>query len=220
MYRRRARQPSRRRAALVTAAVVLGLIAGLAIWNNLVRYHVFPRNFGTVEAGRVYRSGYLEPHMLRRVVNEYGIRTIVDLGGSEPGSADSAAELAAAAEIGVRRYELGLTGEEDDDPAKYVQALRIMADEASQPVLVHCAAGADRTTAAVILYEHIVKGGDMAEALRTSIAEHRHDPQSNPGLLSYLIRHAEEIRRMYEAPPASAGQPHEGATTSQESTDG
>ncbi len=200
MYRRFKSSPNRRPLVATLVAVILVVVGGLALWNNVLRDRFLPKNFGIVEAGQVYRSGYLTPTMLRKVIREQHIRTIVDLGGSEPGSGEQQAEVAVAAELGVRRHEFRLSGDGTGDPAQYVAALRLMADEANQPLLVHCAAGSQRTTVAVILYEHLVKGRKVEEPLRDSMRRHGHDPSDNPALLAYLVEHIEEIRRLYEAP--------------------
>ncbi|MCK4873971.1 MAG: tyrosine-protein phosphatase [Phycisphaerales bacterium] len=197
------RRPRRSRLLILLPLLVISL-CGWAIWQNAVRDYVIPRNFGVVEQGRVYRSGYLTPRMLRKVLTEHEIRTIVDLGGSEPGSQEQQHEAAVAQELGVARFEIRLegdgTGDEDDDPAPYARVLRIMADPANQPVLVHCAAGAQRTTGAVILYEHLVLGRPVLEPLMESIEQHRYDPRDNPDLLAYLVEHIDTIRTMLAQP--------------------
>ena len=47
-----------------------------------------------------------------------------------------------------------------------LQALRIMADPANRPLLIHCQHGADRTGAMVALYRVVVQGWKKADAIR------------------------------------------------------
>jgi len=47
-----------------------------------------------------------------------------------------------------------------------LRALRIMADPANRPLLIHCQHGADRTGALVALYRVVVQGWNKADAIR------------------------------------------------------
>jgi len=47
-----------------------------------------------------------------------------------------------------------------------LQALRIMADPANRPLLIHCQHGADRTGAMVALYRVVVQNWSKADAIR------------------------------------------------------
>lgn len=181
--------------ALLVAAVALGLF-----YRYGVRDHVFAKNFGVVDAGKVYRSGQLTPAVFRRVVEEHGIRTIIDLGSAlrPDGKSDDAAverrnrEVAAA--LGVTRYRFDLIGDATGNPNEYVQALEIMTDPAAHPVLVHCGAGSERTGAAIAIYRHVT-GGVPLEAAYEEARSFKHDPRRNPKLKAYLDRYAEEIVR-------------------------
>lgn len=177
------------------AALALGLF-----YRYWVRDNLFPKNFGVVEAGKVYRSGQLTPAAFRDVVEENGIRTIIDLGSAlrPDGSSDHAEverrnrEVASA--LGVTRYRFDLLGDSTGNPNEYVQALRIMMDPAAQPVLVHCGAGSERTGAAVAIYRHLT-GGVPLEAAYEEARSFKHDPRRNPKLKAYLDRYAEAIVR-------------------------
>lgn len=186
-----------RRPLLHVLIAALLVVVCVVSWNKFIRDEVIPRNFGVVESGQVYRSGRLSPRMLKKVIREYNIRTVIDLGGSEPGSSAQKAEEDVCRETGTERYEIRLSGDGTGDPARYAEVLRIMSREEDGPFLVHCAAGAQRTTGAIILYESIVKGKPVLNTLRDSMKNHRHDPRDNPKLLSYLLDHIEEIRDLY-----------------------
>jgi protein tyrosine phosphatase (PTP) superfamily phosphohydrolase (DUF442 family) len=182
---------------LVIAAIALTVVVAV-LWSTTLRYRVFPKNFGVVEEDVLYRSGYLTPPMLRRVIREHGIRTVVDLGGSDKHPQRNAAERAVADDLGIARIEVRLSGDGTGDPDLYATALRVMADPANQPVLVHCAAGSQRTTVAVALFEHLVLDRPVVNSLRESIERHRHDPEDNPIAVSYLVENIDLIRTMYE----------------------
>ena len=134
------------------------------------------RNFSTVEEGVLYRSGRLEAPALRRVIEEHGLVTIVDLGGWDANPAQWQANQAVADELGVTRYALHMSGDGRANPNGYLAALRILADPANQPALVHCAGGSERTGTAVVLYRHLVQGRLIQPSYEESL-EHGHKPK-------------------------------------------
>lgn len=82
----------------------------------------------------------------------------------------------------------------------------MLADERNHPVLVHCSAGAQRTSGCVVLYRDIVQGRDNAEARREAL-NFRHDPRDNPRLFEYLDDWQEKIRRAFRTGSQVPDQP-------------
>lgn len=116
------------------------------------------RNFGVVEEGKIYRSGRLEAPALRRAIEEHGLATVIDLGGWDSDAEEWQANQSVADELGVTRYAIHMSGDGRANPNGYVAVLRLLADPADHPVLVHCAAGTERTSAAIVLYRNLVQG--------------------------------------------------------------
>lgn len=177
------------------AALAAGLLALLA-WFVVegVVPNLVPKNFGVVREGAIYRSGELTPQAMRTVVEKYGIRTIIDFGAHDHDPAGERREQAATDSLGVERTVLLMQGDGTGDPNNYVEALRIMTDPEKQPVLVHCAAGAQRTGCAVALYRSIVQGWDDDKALEET-RQYRHDPAKNPHLEEMYRTWRDEIAR-------------------------
>jgi protein tyrosine/serine phosphatase len=182
---------------LTVTLVIAMIVGGAVLWHKVLREQFFPKNFGVVEAGEIYRSGQLTPRMLREVCQERGIRTIIDLDGAEPQRPEKQIEQAVADEMGVKRYAFSMVGDGTGDPAGFAQVVRLMADPENQPVLVHCAAGAQRTSTAVILYRHLEQGEPIAEVYPESF-EYKHKPDEWV-LLAYLADHLDAIRTAYDA---------------------
>ncbi|HRJ50701.1 MAG: tyrosine-protein phosphatase [Phycisphaeraceae bacterium] len=175
----------------VAAAAVLAATLSLASWS-VNR----PKNFGVVEPGRVYRSGELTPSAMKKVVQAHGIKTVIDLGAYEAGSGEEARARQTARALGVTRFVLRLEGDSTGNPNYYVQALRLINDPDRQPVLVHCAAGAQRTSCLILLQRHIVEGREYGTVFNEA-RRHRHDPGNNPYVLLMLAQWTEKIARAY-----------------------
>jgi protein tyrosine/serine phosphatase len=180
----------RRRLAAPIAAVIVLLAAVVAASGPDLK----PKNFGVVEAGKVYRSGQLTPAAFERVVREHHLRTVIDLGSYEPGTRGERRNALAAAAMGVTRYVFDLEGDGTGNPNAYVQAIAIMRDPARQPVLVHCGAGAERTSIACMLYSEM-RGAATIEDGFADAERHRHRDRKNPHLREVVSRWGAAIER-------------------------
>jgi hypothetical protein len=184
----------RKLAIVVLIATLLG--AGGWVLRFGVRDNVLPRNYGVVDEGHVYRTGRLTPAATETVVKRHGIKTIIDLGAYEGIPDDERLAQRTAESLGVKRHVFTLDGDGTGHPMGYVEALRLITDPANQPVLIHCAAGAQRTTVCVMMYEKLVNNVPLEETLKVSM-DHKHDPKDNPKLWPYVQRWAAEIERAY-----------------------
>jgi len=178
---------------------IVAAVIGLATWGYFgwVRPNLVPRNFGIVEAGTLYRSAALTPGATRRVHERYGIKTIVDLGGFDKDPTGDRVASRTAAALGIERYVFPLEGDGTGNPNAYVAALRVINDPSKRPVLVHCSAGAQRTSGCVMLYRDLVQGRPLEETY-SEAKEYRHDPARNPRLMPFLTEHERAIRQAYE----------------------
>ncbi|MEM9166714.1 MAG: tyrosine-protein phosphatase [Planctomycetota bacterium] len=147
------------------ALIVLALAAVAWYARYHVRDHVWARNFAVVEAGEVYRSGRLTPAATRRVVENRGIRTIIDLGAYNPGTDEERRAQRTAEALGVTRYRLDLAGDATGNPNEYAHALRLVNNPTNRPVLIHCAAGSERTGCMVALYRAQESGERVDQSL-------------------------------------------------------
>ena len=168
---------------------VLAVVVLVVVYQNLIHPNLFPKRFGVVVPGQVYRSGKLTPAALTKVVREHDIRTVVDLGawvGDEPERVRARHREAATAEaLGVDLHVFQLVGDATGDPQQYVDALRIVTDPANQPVLVHCGAGTERTGCLVALYRMHTEGMSLDDAFAEADRA-GHDPGRNPKLRQVL----------------------------------
>ena len=179
---------------LAGAAIALAIVA----YVQLIHPNIFPRNFGVVEEGSIYRAGRLTPGAVHRLVEQHGIKTIVDLGAYDKDLTGERIAERTAKSLGIERRVFRLEGDGRGNPNAYVEALRIIADPAKQPVLVQCSAGSQRTSTCIILYRTIVQGKSREEVM-TDAYLHGHDPKDNPHLAPYLDEWAPKIEAAYKA---------------------
>ena len=181
-------------------AIAIAAAIGLAIWGYVgwVHPNLFPENFGVVEPGKLYRSAALTPGAVKRVHEQYGIKTIVDLGGFDKDpDGDRVAQRTADA-LGIERYVFLLEGDGTGNPNAYVAALNVINDPSKHPVLVHCSAGAQRTSGGIMLYKGTLLGQDFTQT-HPEAREYRHDPRRNPHLLPFLQKHEQAIEDAFKS---------------------
>jgi protein tyrosine/serine phosphatase len=189
------RRTLRRRLFLAAAVVV---VAGIVAVNHrqvtALRDRFVPKRWGVVEEGKIYRSGQLSRHLVRQMLQGHHIARVVDLTFDNPDDANHEAELAAIAELGIERRLCPLLSDGTGDVHIYAQAVAAVAEAAREgkPVLVHCAAGAQRTGGVVALYRLLVQG-KSPEFTFAEMRKYRYDPRTSPLLLEYVNAHIAEI---------------------------
>lgn len=123
--------------------VMLGLVliaASIAAYCGLLRYL---GNVHVVEQGKLYRSAQLQGDQLKRVIAQYGIRSILNLRGAAPGQSWYDGELSATKDLKLAHFDYGLSA---SDVVSVEQANEILEliRKAPRPMLIHCQSGADR----------------------------------------------------------------------------
>ena len=109
-------------------------------------------NVHTVERDTLYRSATLHPDALRRVVDTYSIRTVLNLRGAEPGERWYREESACLNTAGVHLIDFPMVDYLEPSDQQ-LSDLRGIFTAASRPLLVHCRVGADRTGLVCALFE-------------------------------------------------------------------
>lgn len=144
--------------AAAAAAIVIGNIVTFSlIWRNQ-----YPRRFAPVQAGVLYRSAQPTGAQLRRLAETYGIKTVVIArDGNSPRIAD---ERAAAEKAGVKIVHIPIESRSEIRPEWLEEFWQVVDSPASQPVLVHCAAGRHRTGYLCAMYRIERQGWDPARA--------------------------------------------------------
>lgn len=177
---------------IVLVALVLG--TGLSLWFTVLRERFVPKQFGVVVPGEVYRSGQISKYLIQEVIDRYHIGTIIDLSGLDPEFADQQAEIAAAQSQGIRLCRFPLRGNGTGDIEHFADAVEalVQSQRSGVPVLVHCAAGAQRTGACVSFYRLLVRG-DSPESVYQELTRYGWNPHKDGVLLDYVNSHMEQL---------------------------
>lgn len=129
--------------------LLLALI-GIAIGGHFT-YLKLSRNFHEVVVGEVYRSAQPSGHDIQRFSETYGIKTILNLRGANPGRAWYQQELAASENLGIHHIDFEMSSTEELSLARAHELVEVMR-HAPKPLLIHCEAGVNRTGLASALY--------------------------------------------------------------------
>ena len=188
----------------------MGLLAALAgggvwLWEDVLEDRLVPKRWGVVEEGRVFRSGQLHPALVRRTLERHGIDLVISLidltrADDDDREADEA-ERIACEELEIERRVFPLRGDGTGAIENYARAIASIAEclEDDRRVLVHCAAGAQRTGGVVTGFRVLVQGWDPKLAC-AEMAEYDWDPDKDRAVLDHLNAHmgdlVEQLRRM------------------------
>ncbi len=120
-------------------------------------------NLGTVTPGRVYRSAQLGPEQLTRVIQQRGIRTVLNLRGANPDQSWYRAESAATVAAGATQVDVPMASDQWLSREQIATLLEVL-DSADEPILVHCEFGAERTGLISALIELLRPGSTLDSA--------------------------------------------------------
>lgn len=154
------RSPSQR-TVRVTAALIVVVACGAAL--VYLQQGATPKRFGVVEEGRLYRCGEITPRQLEHVARVYGLRSVLSL--LDPDTPASVAEREKAEQLGLRWINVPLPGNGASTPEDREKIRAVLFDPAAGPILVHCAAGTNRTGLAIGMYRIHQQAWTVAQVL-------------------------------------------------------
>lgn len=164
----------------------LCVILGLAL--PLIGYYLYVRvlhnNFHVVVQGRVYRSAQPSPQHLREWKRKYGLRSIINLRG-ESAHDYFLAEKDAAKDLDLQLCSIRFSAQ-DLPPRPFLLDLAEAIETLPQPILLHCAEGADRTGLASVMAAMAIGNQSFQDARDQLSARFFHlspDPEHIGGLM-------------------------------------
>lgn len=181
-----------------TGRIVLGTAAGLLViaagtWGAISYKRYVLGNFAPVVDGKIYRSAQPTPAMLKEWKETVGIKRVINLRGDKE-SDEIAEEERAVKELGIELVHLRWSAERL--PGK--EAIRMLLDElekSPQPVLLHCAAGVDRTGVASAIAAMKYGGTDFQAAKEHIGSKYRARGEEAKGVVKLLNEYEEHCRQ-------------------------
>lgn len=141
--------------AAIAAVVMVAL--GVPLWIY------FPgHNFRTVEEDAFYGSRQMGAKALESAVEKYGIQTVINLRGTNPGTPWYDDEVAVCRKHGVAHEDFGWSKGRLPDPESLARFVGLL-ETGKKPFLAHCEGGTHRTGVAAACYM-LFKGADTATA--------------------------------------------------------
>ncbi len=104
----------------------------------------FSERIDTVVGGRVYRSAQLSADRLQKIIEEKGIRTVINLRGNPRDSKWYMKEREITEQNNVRLHDIMLSPHDLPDYST-LQSILDALSGSERPILIHCRRGSDRT---------------------------------------------------------------------------
>ena len=142
-------------------------------------------NFHEVDSGRFYRSAQLPPSILEQVIEDYGIRTVINLRGKSLGKKWYEKELASCARLRVEHHDITMSSRRIPHRDELLRLLDLLRTS-PRPILVHCRSGADRTGLAAALYVFEYMGYSKEEATKMLANRYGHYAFMKPSKRYFL----------------------------------
>lgn len=147
-----------------TLAKIVVVIVGVTVAALAVPlWMYFPgHNFRTVEDKAFYGSRQMGPDALESAIKKYGIQTVVNLRGANPGSPWYDDEVGVCRKLGIAHEDFAWSRNALPDPESLARFVALM-ESGKKPFLAHCEGGTHRTGVAAACYL-LLKGADTATA--------------------------------------------------------
>jgi len=156
------------------AVVAMTIIVGIVIFRN----PLFNKNFGVVEPARVYRSAQPDADF-PRLIEQYGLATILNLRGGSQTDTWYAAEVQATRKLGLDFYDLPMSATRRPRRRELLTLLDLF-ETCRYPILIHCKSGSDRTGLATALYRMSRRNEPPEQAIRAFSLQYGHVPLGGP----------------------------------------
>jgi protein tyrosine phosphatase (PTP) superfamily phosphohydrolase (DUF442 family) len=152
------RQRNRRKLVVLAAAAIVAIPAGWEFYRVALGSNVH-----TVIPGKVYRSAQPDEAMLKQLIRDHGIRTVVNLRGTGPSQEWYKEESRATCELDLNQEDINLSARRLPSASELRQLIDIL-DRVEYPILLHCQRGADRTGLASAVVMLLQEGVSFEDA--------------------------------------------------------
>ncbi|WP_457595736.1 tyrosine-protein phosphatase [Hydrogenimonas sp.] len=143
----------------------------------------------------VYRSAQPTPWQLARLKKKLGLKSVVNLRGDNPRSAVHQIEKRACERLGLELFFVEFYSRSMPERFR-LEALKEAFEQAPRPMLIHCKAGADRSSLAAVLYLYWFENLPLEEAMRRQMRfwPYGYIRHSKAGIMEHYLRRYLEAR--------------------------
>lgn len=190
----------RKLARRISATIALLFLAPTAwiAWNQA------NSNFGVVQPDRVLRASQMSSARLSATLRDRGVRTVLNLRGSNPEQGWYRDERAATLAAGATQVDVSLSSCVWMSRVQLRTIVKAL-DEMEYPVLIHCAWGSERTGLVSAIAELLREGSTLDDARAQFTIRHLYVPMGDGRIMSEMID-------QYEAWLRAEGTEHSPAT--------
>ncbi len=150
-------------------AWILGfLLLAFALCGGLAyRHHKRYKHLAIHDPGMIYRSAWLDADVFREVIEQYQIRTVLNLcEPDELGAERCVDQRKAVRGSGARLVELPMPAATIDPADPAVQPfVDLLSNPETYPLLVHCQHGVTRTAKVLVMYDILFRGATAERSI-------------------------------------------------------
>mgnify|MGYP003131032343 FL=1 len=192
-------QPLPRKLLKLALILCACIAAGVLIWEELLEDRIVAKRFGVVKPGKIYRSGQISSYLIEPVLSENKIEKVIALNGSDLQKPYLKTEVETAKKLHIDHQVLYLIGDGTGDVEDYAEAVAeiMRCEKAGKPVLVHCAAGAQRTGSVIATYRMLVQKKTPEEAYQ-ELLQYDWNPHKDQALIDYLNQNLTRLSSLLE----------------------
>ncbi len=153
----------------------------------IVFFIIISCRFATVDPGKVYRAPQPTQEHLEEYIQNYGIKTVINLRGENPSEQWWQDELEIVEKYDLTFINISMSAKfipHRENLIKLLDAFKT----APRPILIHCLAGVDRTGEASAIYQMLYMGKSKEEALEMLTPDYGHLEKRFPAK-RYFIDH-------------------------------
>ena len=142
-------------------------------------------NFHVIEDGMAYRSAQPDENLLRDIINEFAIKTVINLRGRHPDRDWWITEAQLCDQLGVELVSIPLSANHLPTPVVLLSLYEALTT-AQHPILIHCQAGSDRAGAAAAIWRMSVLQQNRQQAKQELSLAYGHIALVTPAM-DYLV---------------------------------
>ncbi|HUN80676.1 MAG TPA: dual specificity protein phosphatase family protein [Phycisphaerae bacterium] len=192
--------------AFLLALFLLAPPGAVIGWREYQTSQKFPHRFAEVEPGALYRGGYPTAENIENLKHEHNIKTVISLTDERENNAEERKMLETVDRLGLKFFRIKMPGDGRADFTSLDMAADAMANKQNWPVFFHCAAGKQRSNAALAAYRLKYEGWPVERTI-DDLKRYDLDPAQESPLCEHLRQYSRWVASHRPLPPVAASRP-------------